>query len=137
GSTPSANQIVIVTSDLVTSSGTTPIPILALASPAKVYAGGPAYSMQVTGSGFTSASTVLINGSPRATTYVNGTSLTAQVLDSDIATIGQLNVQVTTPAPGGGTSNYAYVSIDTPLQMAPTVTLTPSATAITTSQVLT
>ena len=137
GSTPSANQIVIVTSDLVTSSGTTPIPILASASPAKVYAGGPAYSMQVTGSGFTSASTVLINGSPRATTYVNGTSLTAQVLDSDIVAIGQLNVQVTTPAPGGGTSNYVYVSIDTPPQMVPTVTLTPSATAITTSQALT
>ena len=137
GSTPGANQIVIVTSDLVTSSGTTPIPILASVSPAKVYAGGPAYSMQVTGSGFTSASTVLINGSPRATTYVNGTSLTAKVLDSDIAAIGQLNVQVTTPAPGGGTSNFAYVSIDTPPQTTPTITLTPSATAITTLQALT
>ncbi|GGG88162.1 hypothetical protein GCM10011585_35290 [Edaphobacter dinghuensis] len=137
GTNPSANQIVIVTSDLVTSSGITPIPILASVSPAKVYAGGPTYSMQLTGSGFTNASTVLINGSPRATTYVSGTSLTAQVLDSDIAATGQLNVQVTTPAPGGGTSDYAYVSIDTPPQTNPTVTLTPSATAITTAQSLT
>lgn len=137
GTNPSANQIVIVTSDLVTSSGTTPIPILASVSPAKVYAGGPTYTMQLTGSGFTSASTALINGSPRATTYVSGTSLTAQVLDSDIATVGQLNVQVTTPAPGGGTSNYAYASIDTPLQTTPTVALAPSATAITTAQALT
>lgn len=137
GSTQSENQIVIVTSDLVTSSGITPIPILASVSPAKVYAGGPTYTMQLTGSGFTRASTVLIYGSPRATTYVSGTSLTAQVLDSDIATIGQLNVQVTTPAPGGGTSNYAYASIDTPPQTAPTVTLAPSATTITTAQPLT
>ena len=137
GSTPSANQIVIVTSDLVTSSGTTPIPILASLSPTKVYAGGPTYTMQLTGSGFTSASTVLIDGSPRATTYVSGTSLTAEVLDSDIATTGQLNVQVTTPVPGGGTSDYAYVSIDPSLQTVPTVSLTPSATAITTAQALT
>jgi hypothetical protein len=137
GSTPSANQIVIVTSALITSNTTTPVPILASVSPATVYAGGAAYSMQLTGSGFTSASTVLINGNPRTTTYISGTSLTAQVLASDIATNGQLNVQVTTPAPGGGTSNYVIVSIETPLQTTPTVTLTPSATSITTAQAVT
>jgi hypothetical protein len=137
GSEPSTNQIVIVTSNLVTAGGTTPIPILTSVSPATVYAGGPAYTMQLTGSGFTSASTVLINGSPRTTTYVGGTSLTAQVLASDIASVGQLNVQVATPAPGGGTSNYAIVSIDAPLQTTPTVTVTPSAASITTAQALT
>ena len=86
---PTANQIVIATSDLVTSSSITPVPILASVSPANVYAGGPAYSMQLTGSGFTSSSQVLVNGNPRATTFVSGTSLTAQVLASDIATTGQ------------------------------------------------
>jgi hypothetical protein len=136
GSDPSANQIVIVTSDLVTA-GTTPVPILASVSPATVYAGGPAYAMQLTGSGFTSASTVLINGSPRTTTYVGGTSLTAQVLASDIASVGQLNIQVITPAPGGGTSNYVTVSIEAPLQTTPTVTVAPSTESITTAQTLT
>ena len=62
------NQIVIATSDLVTSSSITPVPILASVSPANVSAGGPAYSMQLTGSGFTSSSQVLVNGNPRATT---------------------------------------------------------------------
>lgn len=136
-SEPSANQIVIVTSNLVTPSNTAPIPILASVSPATVYFGGPAYTMQLAGSGFTSASTVLINGSPRTTTYVSGTSLTAQVLASDIATAGQLDVQVTTPAPGGGTSNYVTVEIEAPRQTTPTVTVTPSATSITTAQALT
>jgi hypothetical protein len=133
---PTSNQIVIVTSDLVTSRSITPIPILASVSPTNVYADGPAYSMQLTGSGFTSSSQVLVNGNPRATTFVSGTSLTAQVLASDIAATGQLDVQVTTPAPGGGTSNYVIVSIK-PSLTTPAVTLTPSATTLTTGQALT
>lgn len=137
GSDPSANQIVIVTSDLVARSTSTPVPILVSVSPATVNAGGPAYSMQLTGNGFTSASTVLINGNPRATTYISSTSLTAQVLASDIATNGQLNVQVSTPAPGGGTSNSVIVPIEAPPQTAPTVIVTPSASSITTAQALT
>jgi hypothetical protein len=59
------------------------------------------------------------------------------VLAADIAAIGQLNVQVTTPAPGGGTSNYAIVSIEPPPQTSPTVTLTASAASVTTTQALT
>jgi len=137
GSEPTANQIVVVNSSLVTSSSITPVPILASVSPATVYAGGPAYTMQLTGSGFTSASTVLIGGTPRTTTYVSATSLTAQVLASDIATTGQFNVQVTTPAPGGGTSNYAEVSIDPAQQTPPAVTVTPSAMSVTTAQAFT
>jgi hypothetical protein len=137
GSDPSASQIVVVTSDLITPSTTTPVPILASVSPATAYAGGSAYSMQLTGSGFTSASTVLINGNPRTTTYISGTSLTAQVLAADIAINGQINVQVTTPAPGGGTSNYVIVSIEAPMPTTPTVTVTPSATTIRTAQALT
>ncbi|MBB5062450.1 choice-of-anchor D domain-containing protein [Granulicella mallensis] len=136
GSEPSANQIVVLTSSLVSSGNTTPVPILASVSPAVVYAGGPSYTMQLTGSGFTSASTVLVGGNPRTTTYVSGTSLTAQVLGSDIAAVGQLNVQVTTPAPGGGTSNSVAVSIEPGRQTTPTITVTPSASSITTAQSL-
>ena len=134
GSEPSANQIVVVTSSLVTAGSITPVPILASVSPATAYAGGPAYTIQLTGSGFTSASTVLIGGNPRTTTYVSSTSLTAQVLASDIATTGQFNVQVTTPAPGGGTSNYLEVLIEPAPQTPPAVTVTPSATSVTTAQ---
>jgi hypothetical protein len=137
GSEPSANPIVIVTSNLVSSSSDAPIPILSSVSPSPVYAGGAAYTMQVSGSGFTNTSIVQVNGNPRTTTYVNSNSLTVQVLASDIATNGQLNVQVTTPAPGGGTSDYVIVSIETPSVTTPTVTVTPSATSTTTAQALT
>jgi hypothetical protein len=133
----SANQIVILTSNLIGSSSGAPIPILSSVTPTKVYAGGPAFSIQLTGSGFTAASTVQVNGNSRTTIYVGSTSLTVQVLASDIANVGQLNVQVTTPAPGGGTSNYATVSIDPPQQITPTVTVALSSSSITTAQVLT
>ncbi len=130
------NSIVIVTSNLIGSGSGAPVPIVASISPSPVYAGGPAYTMQVSGTGFTQNSKVLVNGNTRTTAYVSDTSLTAQVLASDIATIGQLNVQVTTPAPDGGTSNSVIVSIDAPPQTTPTVTVTPSATSITTAQAL-
>jgi len=137
GADPSANQIVIVTSNLVSSNNGAPIPILSSVSPSPVYAGGAAYTMQASGSGFTNSSTVLVNGYPRTTTYVNGNSLTAQVLASDIASTGQLNVQVTTPAPGGGTSDYVIVGIEIPTVTTPTISATPSVTSITTAEALT
>jgi hypothetical protein len=120
GIEPTANQIVIVTSDLVTSHATgAAIPILASVSPSTAKAGGAAYTMQLTGSGFTSASIVLIDGNARATTYISGFSLNAKVLASDIAQGGQFNVQVTTPAPGGGTSDYVTVGIYPSASMEP------------------
>jgi hypothetical protein len=136
GQDPSQNSIVIVTSNLIGSEVGAPVPIVASVSPSPVYTGGLAYTMRISGSGFTQNSTVLVNGNARATTYVSGTSPTVQVLASDIANSGQLNVQVTTSAPGGGTSNYEIVSIEAPVQTMPTVTVTPSATSITTGQAL-
>jgi Bacterial Ig-like domain (group 3) len=136
GSQPAANQIAILTSSLVAGSNVAPVPILSSVSPTKVSAGGPAYTMQLTGSGFTSASTVSINGSPRPTTFVSSTSLGCQVQASDIANPGQFNVQVTTPAPGGGTTGSVTVTI---LDQKPTpaLSVTPSAASITSAQALT
>jgi len=137
GFQPSANQIVIVTSNLVASSHAAPVPVLSSVSPAQVFAGGQAFSMQLVGTGFTSASTVLVNGDPQTTTYVSSTSLTAEVPASDIATVGQLNVHVTTPAPGGGTSNDEVVSIIAAPLTTPTVAVTPQTATITAAQALT
>jgi Bacterial Ig-like domain (group 3) len=137
GSQPSANQIVVVTSNLIASTSGAPIPILSAVSPSSVNAGGPAYTMQLTGSGFTNASTVLVNGNSRATTYVSATSLTAQVLASDIAIVGQFDVQVSTPALGGGVSDYVVVSVTAPAKTAPTLVVTPLQTSLTTAQPLT
>jgi len=48
--------------------------------------GGPAFTVRLNGAGFVSASEVNWNGSPRATTFVSSSQLTAAILASDIAT---------------------------------------------------
>jgi len=53
----------------------------------------------------------MVNGAALTTTYVSSSSLSAQIPASDLYEWGQLNVLVVTPAPGGGTSNYAEVGI--------------------------
>jgi trimeric autotransporter adhesin len=91
-----------------------PLPTLSAISPV----GAPlntATALDITGSGFTPQSTVDINGTAVSTTYQSGSSLTAQLPASSIATPGVYNITVNTPAPGGGTSSglsfTAYVAI--------------------------
>ena len=112
GSQSSANQIVIVTSSLVTNSSVAaPVPAISSVSPTQVHSGDAAFTLQVNGSGFTNTSSVMVNGAALTTTYVSSSSLSAQIPASDLYEWGQLNVLVVTPAPGGGTSNYAEVGI--------------------------
>ena len=81
-----------------------PPPAITSLQPASATHGGAAFTLTVRGTGYQTNSTVLWNGSPRVTTYVHATELTAQITAGDIATAGTANVTVTTPAPGGGTS---------------------------------
>jgi WD40-like Beta Propeller Repeat len=87
-----------------------PTPEITALSPAKAMAGGPAFPLTVSdngsgGTGFVSVSVVNWNGQPRATTFVSASTLMAQITKADIAALGTAHVTVTTPAPGGGTSN--------------------------------
>jgi hypothetical protein len=84
----------------------------------------------VNGSGFISGSHVLWNGTTRATTYVSATSLTAQILASDVSSAGSAGVSVENPAPGGGTSGTLSFTINAPPNPAPSITsLSPTSTA--------
>jgi hypothetical protein len=60
--------------------------------------------LTLTGTNFTLSSVVLVNGSARQTSYVNSTTLQAQLLPSDFAAGGTLNITVSNQATGGGTS---------------------------------
>jgi hypothetical protein len=112
GSLPGANQIVVATSSLVTNSSVAaPVPAISSVSPTQVHSGDAAFTLQVSGSGFTNTSSIMVNGAALTTTYVSSSSLSAQVPASDLYEWGQLNVLVVTPTPGGGTSDYAEVSI--------------------------
>jgi hypothetical protein len=87
-----------------TAAPASPMPTLSSLAPASAIPGTGAFVLTATGSNFGSASVVNWNGSPRATTFVSATTLTAQILASDIASGGSAAVTVVTPAPGGGTS---------------------------------
>ena len=89
-----------------------PAPQITSLSPDQAVAGGAEFTLTVNGSGFidgtgSDRSVVHWNGSPRATTFVSSTQLTATIPASDVATAGTANVTVFNPAPGGGTSNTA------------------------------
>ena len=96
-------------------------PTLTAISPTSTIAGNPGFTLTLTGTGFISSSTVNWNSSPRATIFVSSTTLTATILDSDVATAGTASVTVVTPAPGGGTSNSETFTILNPV---PTTTST-------------
>jgi hypothetical protein len=88
------------------------LPAISSLSPASVPAGSPAITLTVNGTGFVSTSVVQWNGSPRSTTFVSATQLSAAISAYDLATAGSATViTVVSPAPGGGTSSAASFSI--------------------------
>src|SRR5450631_4149717 len=81
--------------------------------PDAIAPGGTSFTLTVNGTGFVPASVVNWNGSPRATSYVSGSQLTATILASDIATSSTASVTVSSPSPGGGTSSPLFFPIRT------------------------
>jgi hypothetical protein len=90
-----------------------PIPALISASPATLLAGTGETTLTLTGSGFVSASRVRWNGADRVTTYVDATTLSAQIAAADLATPSVAKLSVFNPAPGGGASSDVDLTIKT------------------------
>lgn len=86
-----------------------PIPQIDSISPQSVTAGGATFTMTVTSNNgtFVSGAVVRYDGSNRSTTFVNATTLTAQILSMDITSgqVGNHFITVVNPSPGGGVSN--------------------------------
>ena len=89
-----------------------PVPTLNSISPSFATAGGSAFTLTVTGTGFVSTSKVRWNGADKTTTYVSSTQLTAPIASTDIATAGTVPVAVFNPTPGGGTSGALTFTIN-------------------------
>jgi uncharacterized protein (TIGR03437 family) len=85
-------------------------PVLSSLSPSSATAGGAGFTLTVSGSNFTSGATVQWNGSALATTYTSGSSLTAAVPASLIASPGTANITVANP--GGVTTNSLVFTIN-------------------------
>ena len=101
----------LATSGAITVTSSNPVPSIASLSPSSVAAGSPAFTLNVSGSGFTSASVVRVNGSPRTTTYGSPTSLSAAVQAADVSSVGTAAITVFNPTPGGGVSNTVSLNI--------------------------
>lgn len=80
-------------------------------NPPGVPAGTNALLLTVTGTGFTSASVVLVNGNQRTTIFVSSTTLQAMLVAADLDSAGTLNITVTNPAPGGGTTPAIHFAV--------------------------
>jgi uncharacterized protein (TIGR03437 family) len=105
-----------------------PVPTISGLNPNSTLVSGSGFALNVTGANFINGSAMRWNGSPRPTTFVSNTQLTAAITDADIATAGAVEVTVFNPTPGGGTSNVSTFTINNPV---PTITqLSPNSTLI-------
>jgi hypothetical protein len=105
-----------------------PLPTTTSATPSTMTAGGPAFTLTVTGTGFVNGATVRWNGTNRTSTFVSSTQLTAVISASDIATGGTAQVTVFNPAPGGGVSNAQAVNLNNPVPT--TTSLSPNSASV-------
>jgi len=94
--------------------------------PMSVAPGGGGFTVTVNGTGFVNASVVNWNGTSLATTFVSGSQLTATVPASHIAIATTASITVSSPSPGGGTSNVVFLSVAQPESSVTFTQFTPS-----------
>jgi hypothetical protein len=90
-----------------------PVPVISSLSPASAAPGGPAFNLTIAGTGFVSTTTANWNGQALAIVSQTSTQIVAGVAAANIANAGTAQVTVSTPTPGGGTSNSETFQITT------------------------
>jgi hypothetical protein len=73
------------------------VPVISGLIPNEISEGSSGFTLTVTGAYFLSASVVRWNGADRATSFVNGTVVQAQIPASDVATSGTAGIAVVNP----------------------------------------
>src|SRR2546428_10561923 len=84
---------------------TNPVPTTTGLSPTAAVAGGPGFTLTVTGTNFIGGSVGRWDGADRATTFVSATQLTAAIPATGVATAGAARGTAGHPPPGGGTAH--------------------------------
>src|SRR6266851_2289728 len=87
----------------LTAPSSLPVPSIGKLMPANAAAGGAAFVLSVIGNNLLPCSAVNWGAGALTTTFVGSTGITAPVPAADIATVGNVPVTVTTPAPSGCT----------------------------------
>lgn len=90
------------------------LPVLTALSPSSILVNSGDFTLTVSGSNFGRSSVINFPLGPVSTTCVAGNQLTAIVPAAYLKGLGSGNVTVTSPAPGGGTSNGVLFSVTLP-----------------------
>ena len=85
-----------------------PVPVITGSSPSGLLSGATPTAVTVTGSGFVPATVIQVNGTARATTYIDATHVSLSLTVNDLANPGSIALVAINPAPGGGTWAGAY-----------------------------
>ena len=93
---PSGTQVFTI-------SPNSPVPTISSLGPTHA-PGGAAFTLTINGTNFVAKSVVNFNGKPETTTFISVTQISAAVPASDVTMAGNVNITVTNPPPGGGTS---------------------------------
>lgn len=82
--------------------------------PASARPGSSGFFLTVNGAGFMPQSVVRWNGKARLTKFVSSTQVRARIFKSDLASATTASVTVTSPGPGGGSSNVDFFEVTVP-----------------------
>jgi hypothetical protein len=116
GTFPAANQPPPSFTVFTISPVTSGVPQVSSINPANVFVGTTnGLNLHITGKNFVSQSEVFVNGANRSATFINSTSLTAQLNSTDVVLPGALQITIVNPAPGGGSSTPFALPVDTPV----------------------
>lgn len=107
-----------------------PVPTLTALSPSSAVAGGPAFTLTLTGTNFLATTKVRWNGTDRTTTFVSATQLTAAIPATDIAAGGTAQVTVFNPAPGGGLTSALPFTISSQNPVPTVTSLSPTGATV-------
>jgi hypothetical protein len=88
-----------------------PKPTIVSSTPNQALSDGPGFTLTVTGSNFINGAVVKLNGTPLATTFIDGTRLTALVTPAETANPGVFPVVVENPAPAVAPSNTLTLTV--------------------------
>lgn len=89
-----------------------PVPVVSGVTPANVTEGGGSFNLTVNGTNFVAGAVIRWDGSDRTTIFVSDTQLDAVIDATDISSAGSASITVFNPAPSGGLSNGATLTID-------------------------
>lgn len=95
------------------------VPTILQLKPTTVTPGHGAFTLNLTGMGFSSGSVVYFNGTALTTKFVSKRGLAGTIVASQIASAQTANITVVNPAPGGGTSRPALFPVTNPFTVAP------------------